>query len=232
MRTINFQTTLGAIPVTGLSESFDRSRPAVLAITGVFAAADEMSNLPRYIGANSDAFVCHLPGNHTPPLSDMSIEAFSQAFDETISQLGRPVVVFGISIGGVVGLGMRQPRAVLAVDPPLSIDRLWPMDAITRADLPGAGVTASTYHHLLDHSTVPVHVVLADEPLEPERPVQRFPSLVSAEDRMILAKHHRITVHIAPSCGHDIPHQAPKFLHERLLALCELTLPGIERQRV
>ncbi len=230
VETADFQTSLGIIRVTGSAEAFADDRPGVLAITGAFAKADYMSRLPVAVAPDYAGFVAHLPGNHSPELSEISIDAYAKAFDEVVASLNRPMVVLGISVGGLVALGMKRPAGAVAVEPPLNTGCLWPMLRGIRPYLEqhgpffwsifgfslSGGVTR-TYHHLLDQRTVPVAVVVGEEPLFPRRETRWYPSFVTDEDRRILADHPLVELHVAPGAGHDIALQAGPFLLEVLL---------------
>ena len=60
---VDFQTSLGTIPLTG--SEFDVDKPAVLAITGAFAKADDLCRLPLIMGPDWAGFVADVtPVSH------------------------------------------------------------------------------------------------------------------------------------------------------------------------
>lgn len=225
-----FETSLGSIPVTGWF-----GRPlSVLAITGAFATRDSMSMLPNTLAPRYGGLVAHLPGNHSPRLSETSISAYARAFDEVIDQIG-PTLVLGESVGGLVGLAMRSPnlKRVVAIDPPLATAKLWQLIPRFRAALPAHRwfiepifgvyddrVEERGYAALLDGLTVPVDAVVGEDPLFPERTVDRTPSLVDAPERARLAAHPLVTLSVAPGAGHNVPRQSALYLRDVLLAAC------------
>jgi len=223
MPTVDFHTSLGVIPITGAHDH----RPKVLAINGLGAAPDEMSRLGLLVAPHYDGLVGFLPGDRNPALSETSISAIAQAFDEVVDQLG-PTVVVGLSVGALVALAMRASAIVrvVAVEPPLVTGKLWPLATELRAGLGShhramvenvMGMTAQAfegrdYTHLLDGLHRPTDVVVGDDPLLPERPTPRMPSLVDEAERARLARHPLVTIHLAPNAGHNIPAQAPQIL--------------------
>jgi len=133
-------------------------------------------------------------------------------------------------------LAMKAPevRRIIAVDPPIWTHKLWPLveglrepfwpehrdflaNVFGMRDVGGVGVC---YRPLIDRLTVPTTVVVAEEPLYPVRALARLPSMVDEEDRAYMAANPLVTLHVAPNCGHNIPHQAGRFLHDIALDVC------------
>ena len=237
------QTRLGVVPLWSRPDIFTSARPLLLAIAGTFAGPDDLSRLPQVMAPIADAAVLRLPGVGAPPLSDPALEAFPRAVDELIEQLfaHRPVVLAGVSIGAVAALGVRSRsvRRMVAVEPLLATGALWPLaEALGRhltgqpADSPAHaafwrlfGVSREAtaprdYHHLLDGLAVPVDVLLGGEPLHPQRPVERLPTLVDAPERARLAALPQVRLHLAAEAGHNVQAQAPKALKELLFEAC------------
>ena len=241
MLTIPFETSFGIIPVRGKAEAFGRARLTVLAITGAKADPEDMIRLPVILDPHGyDGLVAALPGNRTPELSITSIEAWGEAFDEVVTRLNRPVVVIGVSVGGLVALAMRRPKAMLVIDPPMATGKLWPMvPALKLAEEPDRvfienvlgyypdRIEDRRYLHLLHGLAAPVTAIFGEEPLMPRRPVQRYPSLVDVPERAAMAAHPLIETFVAPGAGHNVPRQASGFVFERLLALCKDADPAV-----
>jgi hypothetical protein len=233
MQTVEIQTSLGVVPITG---KFRDGSVAVLIITGAFAHPSELINAPDLFAPDFGAYVARLPGNGTPPLSEVSIDAFVQAFDEVAARLGKPVVAHGISVGGLVALAMRSPCRIVAVDPRLSTGRLWPLNPGLREQywpehrqflsavfgMRDVGRVAKRYHHLVDRLTAQTDVVVGSERLHPRRPITRIPSLVDDEDRAFLIANSQVTLHVAPNAGRNIPNQPGRFLHNIAVTACRL----------
>ena len=232
-------TALGPIPVWSHPGALTSAKPVVLAITGAWAGADDMIAPPRaWSGRSGTPAVMRLPGQRdVPDLAETSVAAWARAVSEMIDRTfaGRPVVLLGVSIGALVALGVRsaQVRRVLALEPPLVMDKLWPMiDAMrTRLDqaprdrplietvfgVTEAGLLGRTYFDLFQDLTAPVEVVVGDQPLEPPRAVERYPSFVDEPERAWLAGQAGVTLHVAPGAGHNIHVFAPHFLRDVLL---------------
>jgi hypothetical protein len=236
-------TRLGVVPIWSRPDIFDSRKPLVVAIAGAFAGPEDLSRLAEVLSPMADAALLHMPGIDAPPLSDPSIEAFSTVVGELIDELfaGRRVVVLGVSIGAVAALGVRSRsvRRIVAVEPLLATAGLWPMvDALRShlANLPAnspihplferlfgvtkAQITPRDYRHVLDGLSVPVDVVLAGEPLQPRRRVERLPSLVDAPERALLSVLPQVRMHLAQGAGHNVQGQAPKALKEVLFEAC------------
>src|SRR3569623_1515888 len=116
-------------------------------------------------------------------------------------------MLFGVSAAGVIAQGARARNLtrVVALDPPLVASGLWPgqahlRDAMRTTMEPSArvymsaafgvtegGVEPRDLRQVLQGLTAPTDVVLASEPLEPEREVKRCPSLVGEAERRLLA---------------------------------------------
>jgi hypothetical protein len=218
VQVVNFETTLGTVPVWGRFDTFDRSRPLLLVIRGFTPDPSQLVSMPdRLPGA--DVMLASLPGLHSPGLADVSLAAFSRAFDEVADALGRAVVVLGVSLGGLVALGLRSAwvRSVVALDPPLSSAALWPIADQFEASGVGAewlravcgvGVPEPvSYRGALDGLRVPALVLLGGEPHGPRLTDGRLPSLVSADDRMAYEVHPMVTTKVLEGVGHNIPVQ-------------------------
>lgn len=166
---------------------------AVVAVGGAFQPPDYLRNLrsPLPLG------YFRLPGCGAPTLDHMSVEAFSEAFDEALP--ARPVILLGISTGATVALNMRKRsiRHVVAVEPFLSTSGLWPLiehwqPNLGRMAAKEARFVSEVFGYYPDHiegrsfgvrCRAPFTVVVGSEPLEPKRATTDIPSLTSASDR-------------------------------------------------
>ncbi|HVI34555.1 alpha/beta fold hydrolase [Phenylobacterium sp.] len=241
-----FRTELGVVPLWHAPGALASDRPVLVTVTGAFATADTMSKMQAVVGPGCDCFLMHLPGNHTPALREASVAAYAEALQAVIAErfAARPVVLVGVSIGALVALAVRAPqvRRVVAVEPPLTTGKLWPMlgplaqkiaaapgDTTLRDFAAGVfGVTSGgfedrRYLHLLDGLGAPVDVVVGDRPLMPERPCETYPSFVDEPERAFLRGLPNVVLHVAPGAGHNVPFQSPMALKAVLLdALLEV----------
>ena len=185
-----------------------------LVIRGIFPPKDHLLDLDL----GMDTAFANLPGFWSPFLKESSIANIAQAFDAAMK---RKPHVLGVSVGGLVGLAMKNAASVTAVDPPFQTGPLWPITGFTRRFVyytkseefkawalnvlgyTHGGVENRDYRSLVDEVSVPATVVMASVPLEPERPGTK-PGLITAEDRDWLRAHPKVRVVEAP-CGHDIP---------------------------
>jgi hypothetical protein len=192
----------------------------VLLIRGAFAGEDVYNGLPASF-RDADVLLAHLPGMHTPFLAESTVAAMAAAFDEACAHLRRRPHLLGFSMGGIVALAMKQAASILAVDPPLQTAPLWPLIAKFRRE--GAArpelrewlmnlfgvapnkVVNRDYRPLVDEVQVPLKILIAGEPLEPERFASATPGLITAEDRRWLLQHPKVDAQIIEGVGHNIP---------------------------
>ncbi|HKR89648.1 MAG TPA: alpha/beta hydrolase, partial [Phenylobacterium sp.] len=237
------KTSLGVVPVWSAPEIFASRRPLLLAIAGLFAGADDLSRLPEVMAPVADAAILRIPGSGPPPLREASLEGFARAVGELIGQqfADRPVVLLGVSIGAAAALGVRAPavRRIVAVEPILATGELWPLEGPVRAHLRGLPrghpshdlywrlfgldaerCAARDHGGLLKGLSVPVDVLLAGQPLAPERKLEGFPSLVPEALHARLAALPQVRLHQAPGAGHNVQAAAGKQLTELLFEAC------------
>ncbi|MDB5422705.1 MAG: hypothetical protein JWQ29_121 [Phenylobacterium sp.] len=200
-------------------------RPSLLVIGGAFPPADFQHELvDRYLGAN--VLIGRLPGMDAPWLQDRSPETASAAFDEAIARLlpNDPLVVYGISTGCLVSLGLKAPNLVHHIldEPFFSTAGLWPVVEPFRRrleknpenqmlreflwsyfGLSGTEFVDRPYSHLIDGLRTPADAVVGGALLEPEREMPGWPSLTSSSDRATLMANPLVTLHVGPeSYGH------------------------------
>jgi pimeloyl-ACP methyl ester carboxylesterase len=223
----------------------------VLAITGAWAEPEDMIRLPAVVAPAWDAAVMRLPGNGTPPLAQTSIAAWGRAVGELLDTAfpGRPVVLVGLSVGALVALAVRRPqvRRILALEPPLVMSKLWPMEAVLRRrwredpqarpfieavfGVTGAGREERTWFDLFGRDAPPIDVVVGGAPLYPVRDAERFPSFVDGPERAWIAGRPGVTLHVAPDAGHNIHVHAQGFLRDVLLSALDKALATSEPSR-
>jgi len=187
-------------------------KSTVLLIRGAFAASDQYWGFePRNPGF--DWRFCDLP-----PLG--SVDQYLQHFDSIASSISGPVLVCGVSLGGVLALGLtaQNIRAVAALDPPLKPHLAWPIrdefrrrindqNAPMLADCFGLypdRTEPRDHGYLLDVGSAPVYALCGAIPLTPERPFEVMPSLVDDESYALLKAHPRTWVRRVVEVGHNI----------------------------
>ena len=111
-----FQTTKGTVVLSG---DFKGNRPIVVVIRGAYADAEMFAPLQTIL-LEARVLFGEIPGNRCPLLSEQSVEAYRVAYSEALSRLDGPVIVCGLSLGGVIALGLTcSTFAILAIDPPM-----------------------------------------------------------------------------------------------------------------
>jgi pimeloyl-ACP methyl ester carboxylesterase len=253
METRAYETSLGTIWLRGEAQAFDGDRPLVFGLTGAFARQEGMPS-PLYLGphlAPDFAMVGgHLPGNNCPPLMVASIGAYAAAYSQALDQAfpTRRIVALGVSVGGLVTMGLRSPQveSALVIEPPLVMDKLWPMRDFLRRRLAEAaaddpvrafisnifgitetGVEPRDYRALLDVVAFPVTVLVGGRPLLPERPIEQMPSLVDEPERALMASKPRVRLRLAPDAGHNLFEQANKVTSQHFEALLRAVAPDL-----
>lgn len=224
MKSQQYQTSRGPIVIRGEAEP-SSSRPLLFMIRGAFPNAAQLADL----GGNfpdADFAWCDLPGMHSPFFAESSVAAFAAGIDEVLQTAfpERRVSILGLSIGGVVALHLKSSivRSVLAIDPPLTTDGLWPMHrwllsnpALLTGQLgdwvwnvfgvrPGQGWKRD-YRAAIRGPRPPTEVLFASDSLQPVRRLERIPSLVGEGDRAAYLAQPSIRTTIVPGTGHDIP---------------------------
>ncbi|HTK34542.1 MAG TPA: alpha/beta hydrolase [Caulobacteraceae bacterium] len=237
-----FQTSMGAVPVWGRLESFSPDRPLLFVIRGAWPPTVGYMDPLADLIPEADVALVHLPGMHSTPFRDQTVKAFATAFDEVIAKLAHPrVLVLAISIGGVVALSLTGAWETILVETPLMTAPLWPIHPRFRdivGDNPNAaewvrnlfgtgqdGVENRDYRSLALDFRGQGTLLLGDDPLWPERPITRIPSLVCDDSRKAYAANPRFRSVIVPNAGHNIP----KDGSGHILHLLHDTLPWRER---
>lgn len=214
----------------------DTGRPVLLLITGTFANADVLDQLDETL-VGVDVWRVHLPGNHCPPLAANSVGVFAAAYSRAIGAAlaGREVVVAGLSVGGLVALGLRAAniRGLVVVEPPLLTEGVWPLRIVGEQAPPGnddflwqvLGIAPDhleprDYSALLANLSLPTQVLVGGEMGPPRREFDIMPSLVSPACRALLDAHPKVTVIEAPDAGHNVPARAVLTFAHALEAAC------------
>lgn len=240
LETITARTNLGDVPLWGRFSTFDPARPLILVVRGAFAHRDYLDALPDAAPAY-DVVLGHLPGMHSPALVATSIGVFARAYDEAmrLSFAGRAFLRVGISIGGLVVLGMRRGSALVAVEPPVTMAALSPLVPLLRAELgrdPGMaewiwnifGVAADRveprdYRSMLEGVRVPGIVLIGSDGTP-----GMMPSLIGTDDRASLSAHPTLEAVVLEGFGHNIPKHRPDALLRAISGALRTLVPGSE----
>ncbi len=231
-----FTTSLGEVPLWCAGGALESPRPVVLFINRPLAPTTAFAALRAAIGDQADLFWMQLPGDQAPHLREASLAAFAAAVRETIGQAfgARPVLLAGQGMGATLALAVQAPTVgrILAIEPELSPSSAWPVLPTFRKiyrerpairpllkALYGAspdGADAPSNLTLVEALAVPVDVVVGDEPLMPQRPVKRAPSLVGEPERAALRARPGLRIHVAPRSGTALLDQAPDMVGQAL----------------
>lgn len=145
----------------------------------------------------------HLPGHGgTPPFAEVSIHAWIEGVQAVVDTLPTPPLIIAESLGAIVAMSV-SARAVLAVEPLLSADNLWPLHrTIRNARARGATISPedealfnSSFEWVLERISAPTMLLAGATPLLPEREVWPEPSLLTDEDFDAYGAHPLVEAH-------------------------------------
>lgn len=169
----------------------------VLLIPGALRSA---TNLADWVERIPGLRLQNLPAHGGEPAIEWSLDAWIRHFQKSV---GPETVVIGESLGGLValGLGSTGVRATIAIDPPLTTAKAWPvrLSLIDYArNNPGAGadgllslfgyrqdgfVEDKIFYDYLRASIVPTFIITGNIPLHPQRSSPVPPCLIDQVDR-------------------------------------------------
>ncbi|MGZ6013720.1 MAG: alpha/beta hydrolase [Caulobacteraceae bacterium] len=153
----------------------------------------------------------HLPGHGgAPEFREVSLDSWTRGLGQMLAVLPEPPLLIAESLGAMVALGLPS-RALIAVEPLLSVDQLWPLhQTIRNARARGLEIDpsleelfANPFHGVLDRISSPTLVLAGSEPLLPPRPTPHEPSLLTDEDFAVYAAHPQVEAHRIPG-GHTL----------------------------
>jgi len=173
----------------------ETATPRVLLIHGFKRRAEQL--LPWRDRIPDLGFV-HLPGHSgAPAFAEVSVAAWIRGLAEMIAvAFPQPPPIIAESLGAIVAMSL-PARALIAVEPLLSIDRLWPLHRTIRAarargmEIEPAmeALFDKPFGWALERISAPTLVLAGTEPLLPERETPREPSLLTDEDLAAYARH-------------------------------------------
>ena len=239
----SFQTPFGEIWLWSRPGALSADQPVVLFINGAFSIERPRSfELPDLL-PEAAVLNTHLPGQHTPALVADSVGVYGSALSAALDQIGRPAIVAGASVGGLVALAMRSPliRGLVLIETPLRTGKLWPLVDFFRAELRKRPADAQlrdflwtifgvceTAHADRDYSPLlaaldkPAWALFGGEPLYPVRETEAVPSLVDEPERRLFAGQAGVRTWVIPGVGHNLPGRA-------IAAVCDCARDLLQR---
>lgn len=247
-------TRWGRVRLSTTNQGREANRPVVFAIPGVLSANEPLVNMGEGLGLLADFCLMQLPSFAGAAVSSCAIPDLSALVAEVIETrfAGRQVVLLGVSTGAVIALGVRASNLarVVAVEPPLVTEGLWPLveplrellrssrDATTATFVLEAfgvsetGLVARDYRSVLDGLAAPVDVIVGDAPLNPQRELERFPSLVDEAERWRLAATPGVRMHLARDAGHNVVGHAVRTVYDVLREACRRAAARLSAERL
>ncbi|MCW2905178.1 MAG: alpha/beta hydrolase [Phenylobacterium sp.] len=188
-------------------------RPATLIIHGFKRAP---GNLAWWRDKVPNPGFVTLPGHgRAAELDEVSVEAWIDAWRQALSHFETPPTIVAESLGAIVAMCL-PARAVVAVEPLLTVDHLWPQHRVIRnARARGIDIGPAyealfnrPYDWVLNRITAPTLVIAGDLPLLPERQCPVAPSLLTDEDFARYADHPLVEAHRIRG-GHTLMDENP-----------------------
>jgi pimeloyl-ACP methyl ester carboxylesterase len=180
--------------------SAQTATPRVLMIHGFKRQANQLAPWRERI---PDLGFVHLPGHSgAPAFAEVSLEAWIAGLREMIAAFPEPPLIMAESLGAIVAMSL-PGRALIAVEPLLSTDRLWPLHrTIRNARARGIAIEPEMvalfdrpFTWTLERIAAPTLVLAGSEPLLPERDTSHEPSLLTDEDFAAYARHPLVEAH-------------------------------------
>lgn len=175
-------------------------RPRVLLFHGFKRSAQQL--LPWRDRIPDLGFV-HLPGHSgAPQFTEVSFASWIKGFRQMLAVFPEPPLILAESLGAVVAMAL-PARALIAIEPPLSTDQLWPLHrtiAAVRArggevDPALVSLFEKPFHWALESIAVPTLVLAGRVPLMPPREVWPEPSLLDDKDFAAFQNHPLVEAH-------------------------------------
>lgn len=222
-------TQVGPLSYWTLPEPEPSDRPVLLVMAGSFMTSRTLNRIPRLLADQCQVVLVELPTTTPFEIPNLTAPRVAEAFSQFVHRAfrGRPMVVLAFADAAVVAVSMRAPEIlrIVAVEPPVRSEKLWPLRAALATRAQEAGVAFRRFLDDIygvggrnpgprDHRPAfqapqaPVDVLVGELPLMPERAVQKAPSLVDEEDRAWLAAQSQVSLRVAPGAGHDLAREA------------------------
>lgn len=199
--------------------------PNVLVIRGAYADEQQLARLPAFLPGASVIFG-EIPGNRCPWLPEQDIAICAAAYDAAINELAAPVVVCGVSLGGLIALRLRSPlvAGVVAIDPPFKPAETATMRSAAAAALMRAasqpereflyrvfgarpeGIVPRDHFCVLVGLMAPSTILIGD----PDRTDD--PSVISAASAERLEQCSAVRIVRIPDAGHAIWREAGRYV--------------------
>ena len=222
-------------------------RPLVALIHGAFRSSYEVQHLLPALKEFADVTMIDLPGHgRSPPIYPATVENMTRSIYQALVGAfpDRQVLVVGESIGGLVALGlggMDDPgplQAVLALDPPFSVSKLWsvsnsirariaeidgdPFSAALTTDVFGMtkiGQQDRIFYPLLGGLKVPTLIATGDNPPFPVRQHKGLVCLFDEVDAFVINTFYpgKVRLHKVTGSGHllltDVPGECLRLIN-------------------
>ena len=202
-----FQTALGTVVLSG---EFDGDRPLVILIRSAYAEESMFLQLANVM-PEARILIGDIPGNRCPLLTSQTVRDYCAAYAEALRRIAGPKVICGLSLGGVIALGLRDcaMTGILAVDPPLRPANSAVLQKIMRAAeakttsdvdrefLRSVFLSGEDYFQLLHDLDCPTKILAGDH-------ARSIPSVISDADLAEASKYSCVSTCREPGVGHSV----------------------------
>lgn len=181
--------------------------------------------LARWTHVIPDVGILVLPNHaNAGSVAERSPRGYAEALRYLVKTFPEPPFIIGESLGAVIGFTLPS-RGMVAVEPPLSVDNLWPLHrTIAAARARGLAVGdeveamfSEPFHWALERVSSPTLVIAGDVPLLPPRDVWPEPSLITDADAAAFAAHPLVEVRRIPG-GHALLDTNPQAVLREIRA--------------
>jgi pimeloyl-ACP methyl ester carboxylesterase len=237
-RTYKITTSVGEVWLYGRPELRETHAPTVVIFHGAFGRPADFADWFARLEPGVQVVLASLPRHAgAPALKVPGVAGYVAAFAAALDTLmpGRQVLCVGVSLGGLVALGLAgRGRPALAFDPFLTTAKLWPIEATLRRAMArgdpidadfvaevfgfrGDQVVDQDYRGWLGALAAPVVVAAGSVPLLPPRDLQDAPSLLDDDDRVLLLAHPRVRLVTFEGHGHVLVEASPDRCRDLIL---------------
>lgn len=230
-------------------------RPVLLLIHGALRNSSVLFDWADLLAPELDVVFVDLPGHgKSPAIAAVSIESFATNIGDAITAAlaDRDVVIAGESLGGLVALalggsGIGQIRGVIAADPPMTMSKLWHINAAIGNAVandpanqflnafalnifgiaPDGTARERIYYSLVEQTRVPALILTGDVPLFPIRNAHTVPCVVDDVDRHFVGRFagEHIQLRVIADCGHVLLVNAKQECGRIIAQFCATLTP-------
>jgi pimeloyl-ACP methyl ester carboxylesterase len=251
-------TSQGALYFLSDRDPREGERPMAVVLHGALRHSECTLPWLSHLSDRYDVILIDMPGHgRSPSDGEPSVRAFIARFREFLTRHfpGRPMVIMGESIGGLIALGLGngqtpQIKGVVVADPPMSTAKLWPVfnnfqkpkhgpatDYLkcffkeTFGYMPDGMIGDRIYYPLVAGVKVPTLMLTGDLPLFPVRQIPtKIPCLLDEVDKAIIRsmRNSQVRLETISDIGHLCLDCSLAQVREEVDGFCAQHLPVLD----